>query len=91
MYTYNKDYSKQYYERNKEIILKRQKNYYERNKEKIKEYNYLYWTNNKKKIYERRKQKKQPNIKYNSILYNYEKYKIPINNIINLNTTINFN
>ena len=49
------EYSKQYYENNKEKINKRWKLYYENNKEKVKEANKLYSKNNKEKVKEIKK------------------------------------
>lgn len=44
-----REYTKKYYEKNKEKILKQQKKYKEKNKEKIKEYRKKYYQEKEKK------------------------------------------
>jgi len=60
-----KIYRKEYYQKNRERILKRQKAYYQRNKDKKAEYDRNYYQKNKEKISKRqkahRKRKKEDN------------------------------
>lgn len=45
-----REYSREYYYKNKQKIQKRQKDYYERNKDKIKEYSKKFFLDHRKKI-----------------------------------------
>lgn len=57
----NSKYNKEYYEKNKEKILRQQKEYKEKNKEKIAAYQREYRKNHKKKIAEHNKKYRQKN------------------------------
>ena len=71
--------NQEYYQKNKQYILDRQKIYNEKNKEKLVEYQRKYFKDNKTYLYEYRCFKNNPSRQlWYKIEYQKQKYNIPI-------------